>query len=83
MKINENVTWKTLGEKVVAVKVETGEYYTMNEVSATIWKSIDEGLDADQIAEKIMSEYDNENKPSVLNDIKEQLSEWEQESLIL
>ena len=43
MEISKNVTWKTLGEKVVAVKVDTGEYYTLNEVASVIWKAIDEG----------------------------------------
>ena len=40
MEISKNVTWKPLGEKVVAVKVETGEYYTMNEVASLIWKAL-------------------------------------------
>ena len=51
MEISKNVTWKTLGEKVVAVKVDTGEYYTLNEVASVIWKAIDEGMSKEEIAE--------------------------------
>lgn len=83
MEISKNVTWKPLGEKVVAVKVETGEYYTMNEVSSLIWKAISDGKNIDEIAQQICDEYDNEDIDSVKKDIEEQISEWKQELLIL
>ena len=83
MEINKNVTWKSLGEKVVAVKVDTGEYYTMNEVASLIWKSINEGMSSEEICQQICQEYDSEDPASVLKDIEEQISEWKQELLIL
>lgn len=83
MEISKNVTWKPLGEKIVAVKVDTGEYYTMNEVSSLIWRAINDGKSIDEICEQILQEYDNADKASVLNDIEEQISEWKQELLIL
>ncbi len=83
MEISKNVTWKPLGEKVVAVKVDSGEYYTMNEVSSVIWKAINEGKDVDEIASQICAEYDNDDLDSVKKDIEEQISEWKQELLIL
>ena len=83
MEISKNVTWKTLGEKVIAVKVETGEYYTLNEVASEIWKAIEEGTSKEDIAEKIGTEYDATDKASVLQDIEEQISEWQHELLIL
>ncbi|MBQ7511691.1 MAG: PqqD family protein [Prevotella sp.] len=83
MEISKNVTWKPLGEKVVAVKVETGEYYTMNEVASLIWKALNEGKSVDDIAKQISEEYDNDDLASIKNDIEEQLSEWKQELLIL
>ena len=82
MEISKNVTWKPLGEKIVAVKVDTGEYYTMNEVSSLIWRGINDGKSIDEICEQILQEYDNADKASILNDIEEQISEWKQELLI-
>ena len=82
MEISKKVTWKPLGEKVVAVKVETGEYYTMNEVASLIWKGIDSGLNQAQIADKILDEYDIEDRAAILQDIDEQISEWKTELLI-
>jgi len=82
MEISKNVTWKPLGEKIVAVKVDTGEYYTMNEVSSLIWLAINDGKSVDEICEQILQEYNNTDKASILNDIEEQISEWKQELLI-
>lgn len=83
MEISKNVTWKPLGEKIVAVKVDTGEYYTMNEVSSLIWRAINNGKSTDDICEQILKEYANTDKTSILNDIEEQISEWKQELLII
>lgn len=83
MEISKKVTWKSLGEKIVAVKVDTGEYYTMNEVSSLIWRAINDGKSVDEICEQILQEYANTDKASVLNDIEEQISEWKQELLII
>ena len=83
MEINKNVTWKPLGEKIVAVKVETGEYYTMNEVSSLIWRAINDGKDIEAICEQISQEYDNDDQTSIRQDVEEQISEWKQELLIL
>ena len=82
MEISKKVPWKPLGEKVVAVKVETGEYYTMNEVASLIWKGIDSGMNQEQIADKILDEYDIEDRAAILQDIDEQISEWKTELLI-
>ena len=83
MEISKNVTWKPLGEKIVAVKVDSGEYYTMNEVSSLIWRGINDGKTVDEIAVLISQEYDNDDTESIKKDIEEQNSEWKQELLIL
>jgi hypothetical protein len=83
MEISKNVTWKPLGEKIVAVKVDSGEYYTMNEVSSLIWRGINDGKTVDEIAVLISQEYDNDDTESIKKDIEEQISEWKQELLIL
>lgn len=83
MEISKNVTWKPLGEKIVAVKVDTGEYYTMNEVASFIWKSISEGLELEDIVQQVLSVFDNDDKDAIMTDVKTQISEWKQELLIL
>ncbi len=62
--------------------METGEYYTMNEVASLIWKGIDSGMNQEQIADKILDEYDIEDRAAILQDIDEQISEWKTELLI-
>lgn len=82
MNINEQVTWKTLGDKIVAVKVETGEYFTMNEVASLIWRGVNEGKDAEAICKQICEEYEVDNSEPVMADVNEQLQEWKTENLI-
>ena len=83
MEISKNVTWKSLKDKIVAVKVDTGEYYTMNEVSSLIWQAISNGKSVDEICQLIYQEYDNDDMSSISNDVEEQISEWKKELLIL
>ena len=83
MEISKNVTWKSLGEKVVAVKVETGEYYTMNETASVIWKSLSEGKSTEKIIQKLCTEYGIQDAASIARDIEEQIREWQQELLII
>lgn len=82
MKIKDKITWKPLGDKVVAVKIETGEYYTMNEVASLIWKGLAAEKNNEEIVDSICEIYDIEDKESVLHDIETQISEWEQENLL-
>lgn len=82
MTIQENVTWKPLGEKVVAVKVKTGEYYTMNELASLIWKMLADGKSESDVEAKIRDEYEVGEDVDVAADIKSQLEEWKNEGLI-
>lgn len=83
MEISKNVTWKSLGDKVVAVKVDTGEYFTMNDVASFIWTCISEGKDVDEIVAAILAEYNNENADEVKADVIEQLEAWKQDTLLI
>lgn len=82
MKIAENISWKQLQDKVVAVNLTTGTYYTMNVVASSIWNLIAEGKNAEDIAEALSEEYDQSPK-TILDDIKEQIGYWTKEQLII
>lgn len=81
MAIKNNVTWKELGDKVVAVNVESGEYYTMNATASSVWKLLAEGKPADEITAAICGEY--EADPATVGaDIDRQIAEWKENGLI-
>ncbi len=83
MKINKNVAWKTLSDKVVAVKTDTGVYYTMNEVSSLIWSLIDQNMSIPDICKNIQTQFDNDDLIEIEEDVKQQIEEWKNELLIV
>lgn len=81
IKIVQNISWKKLQDKVVAVNLTTGTYYTMNAVASAIWNLVAEGLSPESVAAKLAGEYDCDEE-SILKDVNEQIAHWKQENLI-
>lgn len=81
IKIVQNISWKKLQDKVVAVNLTTGTYYTMNAVASAIWNLVAEGLSPEAVAAKLAEEYDCDEE-SILKDVNEQIAHWKQENLI-
>ncbi|MDE6283432.1 MAG: PqqD family protein [Muribaculaceae bacterium] len=81
MKIAQNISWKKLQDKVVAVNLTTGTYYTMNVVASTVWNLLADGLSPQEIALKLSEEYD-QSQESILNDVNDQIEYWVKENLL-
>lgn len=75
MKIANNISWKKLQDKVVAVNLTTGTYYTMNTVASDIWKLLAEGRTATEIADTLAADYDAD-AATILADVESQLAYW-------
>jgi len=82
MNVLDNISWKQLSDRIVAVDTNNGDYYTFNEVASTIWVAISENKTIDEIVAQIMEEYDITDETQVRNDIDAQLKEWEEMKLI-
>lgn len=82
MSILDNISWKQLSDRVVAVDTNNGDYYTFNEVASTIWIAVSENKTVDEIVAQIMKEYDIADETQVRNDINTQLKEWKEMKLI-
>ena len=83
MKIQENISWKVLQDKVVAVNTTTGIYYTMNAVASEIWQSIADGADKDAILVKLKENYPDVEEAMLVADLDEQIQYWVSENLIV
>ena len=81
MKISDNISWKKLQDKIVAVNLTSGAYYTMNEVAGRIWELLSEGKSPEETAETLAGEFDNETG-EILKDVNEQLEYWQSEGLL-
>ena len=82
MNVLANISWKQLGDRVVAVDTNNGDYYTFNEVASTIWVAVSENKSVDDIAAQIMDEYDIADAVQVRQDIDTQLAQWKEMNLI-
>jgi len=52
------VLWCTQGNLVVLLSLETGHYYTLNEIGARVWACLCESRPVDHISALIAAEYD-------------------------
>lgn len=82
MKIAENISWKKLQDKVVAVNLTTGTYYTMNVVASAIWNRIAEGESVDEIVKALEEEFDQDAE-TIRKDTLEQLDYWKKEKIVV
>lgn len=83
MKIAENISWKTLQDKVVAVNVTTGVYFTMNAIASEIWLAIDQGKKEEDILKMLRENYPDINAETIAKDYQEQIEYWETEELVI
>ena len=82
MNVLENISWKLLGDRVVAVDTNNGDYYTFNEVASTIWVALNENKTIDEIVSQILDEYDITDPDAVRSDIEAQIAQWKEMQLI-
>ena len=82
MNVLENISWKQLGDRIVAVDTNTGDYYTFNDVASTIWVALSENKTVDEIVAQILEEYNTTDADAVRNDIEAQVEKWKEMKLI-
>lgn len=57
-RVNEpDVVFETFDEEIVAVNLETGNYYSLSKTGPQIWMAIAEGCALDEIVENLHSTY--------------------------
>ena len=83
MKIADNISWKIIQDKVVAVDINTGIYFTMNQSASKIWIAMDEGKEIDDIIALLHIVYPDMDENKLRSDIQEQIEYWRQENLIV
>jgi hypothetical protein len=79
--INDALSWRDVGEDLVALNTTSGEYFTFSNTGRIVWLSIAEGATLDRLTEKITSEY-NVDENQALSDIKSFINELKESGLI-
>jgi len=55
---NEEIAWSELEEEIVLLDIEGGSYYSLNEVSAFVWKRIDGARSIGDLVDEVLEEYE-------------------------
>lgn len=82
MEINKNIIVNEEYGDYIIFNKDTDKFYSLNEVSALIWKSITNGLDEKGIIEEIRKEYLVDYK-TIEIDLKKILQELKNEKILL
>ena len=56
--VPEHVVFREIDDTVVALNLNTGNYYTLNEVGSRIWIMLYSNKTSDDVVDQILSEYD-------------------------
>ena len=80
--INSNISWKLLKDKVVAVNLDDGNYYTFNLTASLIWQYVDQGKSLNEIGTLLKSDFPDITEQIINEDINEIIQYWIDEKLI-
>ncbi|HET6864629.1 MAG TPA: PqqD family protein [Solirubrobacteraceae bacterium] len=62
--IPDSVLWQEVGDEIVLLDVEGGEYHGLNDVGSSIWRALEEHSDVSSAYEHLCGTYEVE--PDVL-----------------
>jgi hypothetical protein len=80
--INSNISWKLLKDKVVAVNLDNGAYYTFNFTASLIWQYVDQGKTMPEIERLLSEQFSDITGQVVAKDLSEIIEFWLSEKLI-
>jgi len=80
-KINTSqVAHETIDGEVVVINLQSGIYYSLQDVGASIWGLIENGMTIDQTIEGIARQYDG-NRSDIDNGVNQLITELKQADL--
>jgi hypothetical protein len=80
--INANISWKLLKDKVVAVNLDNGNYYTFNFTSSLIWQYIDRKKTVAEVEQLMAEQFPGVTNQVIKEDVSEIIDYWISEKLI-
>ena len=67
--------------ETILLQIESGNYFSLNEVAAFVWQELDQPRTVAHLCERLLSEYDSEPE-DCFNDLLALLEMWESEGMI-
>ena len=77
----EKVSWRVIGDELLVLNLDNGNYYDLNEVAGQVWNGIIEKKSLGEIFETLKKEYRVDEK-RLESDLKKIVAELQKEKLI-
>ncbi len=83
-KVNKaDVVFEKFDDEVVIINLDSGNYYSLEEIGFDIWSLIENGASLDTIVEGVMSQYDSGNAEEINRLVSQFVAELREEGLII
>jgi len=78
----DKITHRVVDSEVVILNLESGNYYTINETGAIIWKALDDKKCLSEILDLLKNEYQYSADRSFEKDVEDFIKFLEKENII-
>ena len=58
LRVPEHIVFRKIDDTIVALNINSGQYFTLNEVGSIVWTMLDEDRSQEHIIGNIVSEFD-------------------------
>lgn len=81
-KAPDNYSWRDVNNELVVLNLQSGEYFTFNNVGRLIWLSVNDGKTVDEITRSVMEQYATTEEKAVA-DVKAFIGNLLSEGLLI
>lgn len=82
IKTTEDIIWKAVDDEILLLDTASAYYFSLNETGSEIWKLLNDGKDADEIADVLCERYDAD-RSTICSDIAELLRELQSQNILV
>src|SRR5512139_720243 len=81
-KAPDNYSWRDVNNELVVLNLQSGEYFTFNNVGRLIWLSVNDGKTVDEVTRSVMEQYATTEEKAVA-DVKAFIGNLLSEGLLI
>ena len=81
-KAPDNYSWRDVNNELVVLNLQSGEYFTFNNVGRLIWLAVNDGKTVDEIMRSVVDQYAT-TEDKALTDVKAFIGNLLSEGLLI
>ncbi len=81
-KAPENYSWRDVNNELVVLNLQSGEYFTFNNIGRLIWLAVNDGKTVDETVRSILEQYET-TEENAITDVKVFISNLLSEGLLI